>query len=72
MASPYQVVYSQVLRNKLKRLLQEATKRGRGADALAALRVIDDALHNDPIAFGDPWFDLPEGSQRIMNRSYPP
>jgi hypothetical protein len=72
MASSYRVVYSQALRKKLNALLQQATKKGRGIAALASLKAIDDALRTDPIGFGDPWFELPERSQRIMNRSYPP
>jgi hypothetical protein len=68
----YRVVYSELVRAKLKVLVERATQSGRGPEALSVLKAIDDALHTNPLAFGDPLYNLPEGTQAIMQRILPP
>jgi hypothetical protein len=72
MASFHYVVYSEIVRAKLRTYLDEAAEEGRGEEALVALKAIDDALRTDPAGFGDPWYELPNRTQRIMNRAFPP
>jgi hypothetical protein len=72
MASAYRVVYPEYVREELKQFVERAAQKGRGQEALAILKAIDDALRSDPANFGDPWFYLPHGTQKVMNRIYPP
>jgi hypothetical protein len=54
MNPPYQVVYSEVVRNSLKELHARAAQNGREQDVLSALQTIDRRLHSDPLVFGEP------------------
>ncbi len=53
----YQVVYSELVRIELKKLIVRAQKRGLGPQVLDAVREMDRRLHNQP-RFGDPLADL--------------
>jgi hypothetical protein len=60
----YQVVYSEFVRNELKKLIARAEERGLGSQVRAAVRDIDRYLHEYP-QFGQPLRDLAlESSQQ--------
>lgn len=61
---PYQVAYSEYVRDELKKLLARAEERGLGSQVRAAVRQIDHYLHQYP-QFGQPLRDLSlESSQQ--------
>jgi hypothetical protein len=53
----YQVVYSEFVRNELKKLIARAQERGLGSQVLDAVREMDRRLHTKP-QFGEPLIDL--------------
>lgn len=61
---PYQVAYSEYVRNELKKLIARAEERGFGSQVLTAVRELDRYLHEYP-QFGQPLRDLSlESSQQ--------
>lgn len=56
MNSPYEVLYSEAVRNELKDLHARAVQKDRGPQVLAAARKIDERLHSNPTIFGEPKF----------------
>ena len=72
MASPYKVSYSASVRNTLNELCARAAQRNQGNEILRAIKVIDERLQSDPLAFGDPWNDLPEAKLIVLVRVVPP
>jgi hypothetical protein len=50
---------SQQTRTVLKRLHQDAAKKGTGAQFVSAFRRIVERLERDPLAFGEPLYHLP-------------
>jgi endo-alpha-1,4-polygalactosaminidase (GH114 family) len=61
---PYQVAYSEYVRNELKNLIARAEERGLGAQVRAAAREIEQRLRVYP-QFGDPLADLSLASGQI-------
>jgi len=72
MASPYTVSYSAGVRSALQELCARAAQRNLGDEILRAIKFIDEQLRGDPLAFGDPWNDLPEAKLRVLVRVVPP
>jgi hypothetical protein len=54
----YRVVYSELVQNALKELLERARQKGILTEVLAAVKEIDGRLHNDPTVFGEPHKNL--------------
>ena|SRR6185437_4517355 len=54
---PYQVAYSELVRNELEKLIARAEERGLGSQVRAAVRKLDHLLHIYP-QFGEPLLDL--------------
>ncbi len=54
----YQISFSGVITAEIRRLQRRASRQGRGAEFLQALRVIVDRLRQDPNEFGEPLYRL--------------
>ena len=68
---PYRVVYSEHVRNELRRLLIRAKTAGQGRPALDAAKEIDRRLHIYP-QFGEPRRDLEALGVTIWSGTVPP
>lgn len=55
---PYQVVNASQVTVDLKALLAEAAARGIGDKVFFAMKTIVERLHQDPLEFGEPRYDL--------------
>ena len=56
--SPYRVVCSERLRQQLRKWGEQALRTGIGQEYTDALKSIWERLSNDPLAWGDPLFNL--------------
>jgi hypothetical protein len=54
----YRVIYSDVVRERLKQLADRAKQLGIGRAYLDSLRGLDQRLHKDPLHFGEALFRL--------------
>lgn len=68
----YQVVYSEFVRNELKKLIARANERGLGPQVLDAVREMDRLLHTEPRRFGDPLADLLLAPGQLRMGTVPP
>lgn len=67
----YHVVYSEFVRNELKKLIARANGRGLGPQVLDAVREMDRLLHTKP-RFGDPLADLSLAPGQLRMGTVPP
>lgn len=56
---PFQLGFSKVIAENLKKLQRQASREGRGEKFLDALRSIVKRLQTDPNEFGEPLYPLP-------------
>ena len=56
---PYKVCYSQATLDELEGLAASATSLGMAGEFLEALKLINEKLTFDPLAWGDPQYRLP-------------
>src|ERR1700730_3727084 len=56
--APYEVHYSEAIRERLRKLQRQATHRGQGQAFLSALRRIVRALQRNPTTVGEPLYYL--------------
>lgn len=68
---PYEVVYSERVRNELKQLMAKAVASGHGQEALTALKEMDARLHIYP-QFGEPLRDLKTAGETLWAGTVPP
>jgi|SRR5687768_6001622 hypothetical protein len=64
------VVYLEAVRSFLLQCSAKASKKNLEHEILDALQKIDEALHRNPLTFGDPWRRL--GTLRLFHRLLPP
>ena len=67
----YQVVYSELVRIELKKLIARAQERGLGPQVLDAVKEMDRLLHTRP-RFGDPLIDLALQPGQLRMGTVPP
>jgi len=68
--TPFRVVFSEALREQLRRLGQRADAQGITAALGADLRTIVEALAADPVSWGDPLNRLPHLRLTLYHRIY--
>jgi hypothetical protein len=56
---PFRVIVSDLLKDRMIALHDQAVARGKGTEYLEALRTIYERLRDDPLEFGEPLFSLP-------------
>jgi hypothetical protein len=56
---PFQIGFSGAMAEVLRQLQRQASREGRGAAFLGALRTAVERLQNDPKSFGEPLYRLP-------------
>jgi hypothetical protein len=69
---PFQVVYSEKIRNEIRDLVAKAIKLGTGAECLQALEKIDRQLHQDALGFGEPLYSLPAAKLKVRHAAISP
>ena len=68
----FQVVYSELVRQQLKQLLQSPDLAGREEQALKALKAIERRLRKEPRTFGEPEFSLASAQLEVRTAVEPP
>jgi hypothetical protein len=56
---PFQLAFSQVIADALRKLQRQASSEGRGEAFLNAVRTVIDRLRTEPTTFGEPLYHLP-------------
>lgn len=54
----FQISFSGVIAEQIRRLQRRASRQGRGEEFLLAMRAVVDRLHHDPSEFGEPLYRL--------------
>lgn len=61
----FKVAYSGLVQKALADLLERARQKGILTEVLAAVKEIDNRLHRDPTAFGEPHKNLKHGTGQV-------
>jgi hypothetical protein len=69
---PYQVHVSGVVARRIERVQRQASREGRGPEALSAFRQILDRLEQEPNVFGEGLYRLPALRMQIRHAAIRP